>query len=252
VGTLSRGGYRSLLEAGIRIFEWQGPMIHAKTMVADGLWSRIGSSNMNSASLLGNWEIDVGVLGADLALQMEGLFLADLASSREIVLPGSVSVGFPGGREVPSAVPAQTTLDPGRTLLERLEKWREGSGAPATWAIPDLVRAGSTLGDAIAGHRTLGREDRAVLGTTSLLILGIALIAGFLPWLVGWFVALMAGWLGLVLGIRGLVQARRARQEEAVREGEALAARAGTGGEPEEEVEAGDAAEDGSSGVEAS
>ncbi len=80
VGSLSRGGYRSLLEAGVRIFEWQGPMIHAKTMVADGLWSRVGSSNMNSASLLGNWEIDVGVLDSGLASQMEGLFLADLTS----------------------------------------------------------------------------------------------------------------------------------------------------------------------------
>jgi phosphatidylserine/phosphatidylglycerophosphate/cardiolipin synthase-like enzyme len=60
VGSLSRGGYRGLLEAGVRIFEWQGPMIHAKTMVADGVWSRIGSSNLNSASLLGNWEIDAG------------------------------------------------------------------------------------------------------------------------------------------------------------------------------------------------
>ncbi len=62
-------------------------MIHAKTMVADGIWSRVGSSNMNSASLLGNWEIDVGVLDAALASQLEGLFLADLASAVEIVLP---------------------------------------------------------------------------------------------------------------------------------------------------------------------
>jgi hypothetical protein len=186
------------------------------------------------------------VLDADLALQMEGLFLADLASSREIVLPGSRATMPRGDRETPATVPAQTTLDPGRTLLERLEKWRQGSGYSATWAVPDLVRAGSTLGDAIAGHRILGREDRTVLGTTSLLILAVALFAGFLPWLVGWTVALLAGWFGLVLGIRALVQARRARQEEAAREAEVLSVGEG----PEEvaagEVEAHGSAEDGS------
>ncbi|HCK33770.1 MAG TPA: cardiolipin synthase B, partial [Gemmatimonadetes bacterium] len=66
VGSLSRGGYRSLLKSGVRIFEWQGPMIHAKTAVVDGIWSRVGSSNLNSASLIGNWELDVGVLDTKL------------------------------------------------------------------------------------------------------------------------------------------------------------------------------------------
>ena len=46
VGSISRGGYRALLEAGVRIFEWQGPMIHAKTSVVDGVWSTIGSLNV--------------------------------------------------------------------------------------------------------------------------------------------------------------------------------------------------------------
>jgi len=50
VGALSRAGYRSLLEAGVRVFEWNGAMLHAKTAVADGCWSRVGSSNSNLAS----------------------------------------------------------------------------------------------------------------------------------------------------------------------------------------------------------
>ena len=87
VGSISRGGYRAMLESGVRIFEWQGPMIHAKTSVVDGVWSRVGSSNLNGASLMGNWELDVGVLDRELAGQLEGLFLADLTSSVEIVLP---------------------------------------------------------------------------------------------------------------------------------------------------------------------
>jgi cardiolipin synthase len=215
VGSLSRGGYRGLLEAGVRLFEWQGPMIHAKTMVADGIWSRVGSSNMNSASLLGNWEIDVGVLDEKLAAQMEGLFLADLASSVEIVLPPRRRVG--GERaDVPpmdAEGQARTTLDPGRTLQERIERLRAGSGTPGTWGVPELVRAGSSLGDAIAGHRRLGREDRTLLGTAAAMVLFLALVAAFFPRLVGWFVAVVAGWFGIVLGVRSLAQARRARRD---------------------------------------
>lgn len=215
VGSLSRGGYRGLLEAGVRLFEWQGPMIHAKTMVADGIWSRVGSSNMNSASLLGNWEIDVGVLDTRLARQMEGLYLADLASAVEIVLPGrKVGAGSgTGASVVANGNPAQAPLDPGKTIQERLERLRTGVGGPAPWTVSDLVRAGSTLGDALAGHRTLGREDRTVLGTTAVLILAVAAVAGFFPWIVGWFVAAVAGWFGAVIGIRSLAQARRARRE---------------------------------------
>jgi cardiolipin synthase len=222
VGSLSRGGYRGLLEAGVRLFEWQGPMIHAKTMVADGIWSRVGSSNMNSASLLGNWEIDVGILDERLAGQMEGLYLADLASSVEIVLPSSRAVQLdlpmPGERGVQG--PTQTTLDPGRTLRERLERLKTGVGAPSPWAVPDLVRAGSSLGDAIAGHRALGREDRTLLGTVAVLVLIIAAFSAFFPFIVGWFVAFVAGWFGIVLGVRVLLQKRRARMAQEAEENE--------------------------------
>jgi cardiolipin synthase len=86
VGGMSRAGYRPLLEAGVRLFEWEGPMIHAKTAVADGMWSRIGSTNMNLASLLGNWEIDVAVTDRTFAAEMEALFEADLEASVEIAL----------------------------------------------------------------------------------------------------------------------------------------------------------------------
>lgn len=215
VGSLSRGGYRGLLEAGVRLFEWQGPMIHAKTMVADGIWSRVGSSNMNSASLLGNWEIDVGVLDTALASQLEGLYLADLASAVEIVLPHRLARvdRLPQSGGVVGGGRAQATLDPGRTLQERFERMRAGSGASVTWGVPALVRAGSSLGDAIAGHRTLGREDRTVLGTVAVLVLLVATVAGFFPWVVGWFVAIVAGWFGTVLGVRAVLQARQARKE---------------------------------------
>ena len=61
VAAFSRAGYRPLLEAGARVFEWNGLMIHAKTAVADGRWARVGSSNLNVASFVSNYEIDVAL-----------------------------------------------------------------------------------------------------------------------------------------------------------------------------------------------
>lgn len=58
---VSRAGYRPLLEAGVRIFEWNGSMLHAKTAVADGRWARVGSTNLNIASWFGNCEMDAVV-----------------------------------------------------------------------------------------------------------------------------------------------------------------------------------------------
>lgn len=209
VRSISRGGYRFLLESGVRVFEWQGPMMHAKTSVADGTWCRVGSSNLNSASLMGNWELDVGVLDRGLAAQLEGLFLADLASSREIVLPRRRLEGVS-----PRGGPSQESLDPEGTLQERLEHNLKTLGKPGRLGMAPLVRAGSAFGDALAGNRRLGREDRTVLGTVSVLILLLALLGLLFPTVVGWTFAALAFWFGAVTGIRALAQARRGRAEE--------------------------------------
>ncbi|HIF23186.1 MAG TPA: cardiolipin synthase B [Gemmatimonadetes bacterium] len=213
VGSLSRGGYRFLLECGVRIFEWQGPMMHAKTSVVDGLWCRVGSSNLNSASLMGNWELDVGVLDTGLAGQLEGLFVADLASSAEIVLPGRSAV-------VPDSVSSQSvmptaSLDPEGTLPERLEQQIRTLGQmPGAITLAPFVRAGAAFGEALAGDRTLGREDRTVLGTVSVGIAAIAVFAWFFPTVVGWMIWAVAAWFAVTTGIRAYLQARRARAEE--------------------------------------
>ena len=212
VGSLSRGGYRSLLKSGVRIFEWQGPMIHAKTAVVDGVWSRVGSSNLNSASLIGNWELDVGVLDTKLASQLEELFLTDLSSSIEIVLP---SRRFEHGIEIPESSGATESLDPQGTLPKRIKQQMQTLGsAQRHVTMAPLVRARGALGDSLAGDRPLGREDRTVLGTVSALILSTAIIAAFFPTFVGVVVAVVACWFGLTTGIRAYLQSRRARSEE--------------------------------------
>ena len=83
---LSRAGYRPLLEAGVRIFEWNGTMLHAKTAVADGRWARVGSTNLNIASWFGNCELDAVVEDDRFAAQMEEMYLQDLTNATEVVL----------------------------------------------------------------------------------------------------------------------------------------------------------------------
>ena len=84
IRNLSRIGYRELLRSGVRIYEWDGPMLHAKTIVADGRWVRIGSSNLNPSSLIGNYELDVLVEDSVLADAMERQFRLDIGRSREV------------------------------------------------------------------------------------------------------------------------------------------------------------------------
>jgi len=199
VGTLSRAGYRYLLEQGVRLFEWQGGMIHAKTSVADGLWSRVGSSNLNAWSLLGNWELDVGVLDASLAGQLEGIFLADLASSSEIVLPGR--------RRTNVVVPAEllpTPLEPEGKPTERLGVMMDRETVLRPWRLAQLVRAGVSFSDALVGHRILGREDRTILVTVAIIAISAAVVVGFFPFVFGWALALVLAWLGIVMGFRAV------------------------------------------------
>lgn len=83
---LTRIGYRDLLRAGVRIFEWRGPMLHAKTLVIDGRWVRIGSTNLNVSSLLANYELDVVAEDPRLAAEMEAQYRRDIDESVEILL----------------------------------------------------------------------------------------------------------------------------------------------------------------------
>ncbi len=77
-----------------------------------------------------------------------------------------------------------------------------------------VVRASEVLGDALAGNRTLGREDRTVLGMMSVVVLVFAVVAALAPTVVGYALALVAGWIGLTTGTRAWLQARRARARE--------------------------------------
>lgn len=86
IARVSRTRYRELLRAGVRVFEWNGAMIHAKSAIADGVWARVGSTNLNFASWHVNRELDVIIEDRATVKQLEQTFLDDLTHATEVVL----------------------------------------------------------------------------------------------------------------------------------------------------------------------
>ncbi len=179
---VSRAGFRTLLEAGIRVFEWKGPMLHAKTAVCDGQWARVGSTNLNIASWLGNYELDVAVEDVGFAGEMEEMFLSDLENSTELVL---------AGRRLRSAEP--------RPRPRRLPRRMRGSAGRAA---AGALRVGNTVGAAISSRRTLevGEWRMVLLGGLALLVL--AVLWAVFPRILAVPVFVLLGWLGLSLLIK--------------------------------------------------
>ena len=104
IRNITRIGYRDLLRSGVRIYEWDGPMLHAKSIMCDNRWVRIGSSNLNPSSLIGNYELDVLIEDPGLAHAMEDQFRHDMARSREVA-----SRPVRGPRRVSQALPEALT-----------------------------------------------------------------------------------------------------------------------------------------------
>ena len=82
----SRSYYDELLSAGVKIYERQDALLHAKTAMIDGVWSTIGSTNLDWRSALNNQEINAVILGQDFGAQMQALFEKDLESSKLVTL----------------------------------------------------------------------------------------------------------------------------------------------------------------------
>ena len=81
---VQHAAYSDLLEAGVKVFERDGVILHSKAIVVDGVWSVIGSSNFDHRSVLFNDEVDAVILGSDTAAAFERLFRDDLESAHEI------------------------------------------------------------------------------------------------------------------------------------------------------------------------
>jgi cardiolipin synthase len=177
---LSRAGYRPLLEAGVRVFEWDGPMIHAKTAVADGRWARVGSTNLNLQSWIGNWELDVAVEDERFAQAMEEMYLEDLRHATEIVLTARARVAATGG-----GLPAGPRGDR-----------RPGSAGRAA---AGAISIGSAVRAAMTGRRLLGPAEARIMGTGAVGLLLLAVVAALWPRAIAVPIAAVAAWIGVTL-----------------------------------------------------
>jgi len=83
---VGRSYYEDLLEAGVKIFEYQDGYLHSKSAVIDGVWSVVGSSNFDPRSVIYNDEVDAVILGRATGGQMEAMFQEDLTRSKPIEL----------------------------------------------------------------------------------------------------------------------------------------------------------------------
>jgi cardiolipin synthase len=177
---LSRSGYRPLLEAGIRVFEWKGTMLHAKTAVADGRWARVGSTNLNIASWISNYELDVAIEDERFARCMQEMYEEDLTQATEIVLGDKRRVR-------PSSL---------------LQRPAAGSGGRASRAAVGALRIGNTVGAAFSSRRRLGPAEAGLMFSIALVFLLLTAIALLVPLAITVPLALLALWIAVTLLVR--------------------------------------------------
>jgi cardiolipin synthase len=184
---VSRAGYRALLEAGVRVFEWGGPMLHAKTAVADARWARVGSTNLNLASWMGNRELDVVVENEAFGRRMEEMFQEDIGNATEIVLRRWARVRPAGDVRAPRI---------------------RGAGGSAKRAAAGALRIGNALGSVLAARRVHGPAESWLMAEGGLLLAVLAGVGFVWPRLLAWPLAAFSLWLGVALVARA---ARRRR-----------------------------------------
>src|SRR5438445_314684 len=184
LGGLARAGYRPLLDGGVRVFEWNGPMLHAKTAVADARWARVGSTNLNLASWMGNWELDVVVEDEPFGQAMEAMYLDDLGNATEIVLEQRRRVRPAGGGQAPR---------------------RRGVGGTAGRAAAGALRIGNAIGSALRARRLHGPAEQRLMAQGGVALTAVAAMAFLWPRLIAWPLGVLCFWLALSL----LLHARR-------------------------------------------
>ena len=175
IRNLTRIGYRELLRSGVRIFEWDGPMLHAKTIMSDNRWVRIGSSNLNPSSLLGNYELDVLIEDPGLAHTMENQFRHDVAQSREVS-----SRPLRGPRRVSKALPVALTHQDAEAPSEYRRSRRE------------VRRRAVLVLRAVASN-----ARRSVFGPISALFVALGLLFVAVPRTSAYVLAALCAWFAL-------------------------------------------------------
>jgi hypothetical protein len=154
-------------------------MLHAKSIVCDDRWVRIGSSNLNPSSLLGNYELDVLIEDAPLAAAMEAQFRRDVAHSREV---SSRPLRGPG--RISSALPAVLTHQVPEVSERRYHRSRR-----------ERRRRTALVLRAVASH-----ARRSVFGPISAIFIALCVLLVAVPRASAYILAVLCAWLALGAG----------------------------------------------------
>jgi cardiolipin synthase len=166
------------------VFEWNGAMLHAKTAVADGRWARVGSTNLNIASWLGNCELDAVVEDERFARLMEEVYLRDLENATEVVLDVQHKIRAPGEPRHPH--PVMTSGG--------------GSGGRAA---AGAIRIGNAIGAAFTNRRVLEPVEARIMITVGVLLLALATLFAFFPRLLVYPLVVIFAWIAVALVYKG-------------------------------------------------
>jgi cardiolipin synthase len=170
-------------------------MIHAKTAVADGRWARVGSTNLNVASWISNYELDVAVENEAFAHAMEELYLEDLEHSTEIVLN------------------ERQRVRPVKRMARRVRTRPRMAGGSVSRVGATAIRISNAVGAAMANRRVLGTAEARIMGSAGVILLLLAIVGLVWPrWVIIPF-SVMTGWLAVSLFIRAYRLHRKRRRE---------------------------------------
>jgi cardiolipin synthase len=185
----TRVGYRDLLRAGIGVYEWRGPMLHAKTTLADRTWGRVGSSNLNVSSLLTNYELDVVADDSAFCDALAAQFRRDLALSNEIVL-----------RPRMGPLPDRLVADPDAPPVPRAPRRRS--------------RYELSVTAVVALRRVAGGLRRAIATTAAVTLLAVGVLLLAFPRVMSAVVAAGALWLALGFSLYAFQRRRGSETED--------------------------------------
>jgi len=193
---LARAGYRPLLEAGVRIFEWNGTMLHAKTAIADEGWARVGSTNLNVASWFGNCELDAVVEDESFVQEMEEMYLQDLTNATEIVLDAKLKVCAPG--------------EPHLT-----HKAMKRGGGSVGRAAAGTIRVSNVIGAAFTDRRVLEPFEARLMTVVGTCLLVLASLFAYFPRGLAYPVLIIFVWFGVALLYRSYKLHLKGKQTKA-------------------------------------
>ncbi|UOO81551.1 phosphatidylserine/phosphatidylglycerophosphate/cardiolipin synthase family protein [Uruburuella testudinis] len=198
IGTVSRTQYRQLLEAGVRVFEWNGTMIHAKSAIIDGQWARVGSTNLNLSSWYGNRELDVSIEDADTVHRLEHVFLDDLNHATEVILNEKAHAELKEHRQ---------------RMFGGIKRLHKGQ---AKSVMRQALQLSHALDTTMSGTRLVDESEAWSYLTIGIAILLLAVLIWFVPQVITWplmLVLLIGGGGTFVHAVKQLAEFKRGRHK---------------------------------------